>query len=137
MASSQFQGDEVTTVNHLKDRVREFISDRDWGQFHDPKNVSMALASEVGELLDLFRWVKSEDSFRVLEDDETRDAVRMEIADIAMFLVDFASICNIDLTTAIDEKMRINASRYPINQAKGIAKKYTELGKVAEDSQSL
>ena len=137
MASSQFQGDEVTTVNHLKDRVREFISDRDWGQFHDPKNVSMALASEVGELLDLFRWVKSEDSFRVLEDDETRDAVRMEIADIAMFLVDFASICNIDLTTAIDEKMRINALRYPVEQAKGIAKKYTELGKVAKDTQSL
>lgn len=137
MASSQFQGDEVTTVNHLKDRVREFISDRDWGQFHDPKNVSMALASEVGELLDLFRWVKSEDSFRVLEDDETRDAVRMEIADIAMFLVDFASICNIDLTTAIDEKMRINALRYPVEQAKGISKKYTELGKVAKDPQSL
>lgn len=137
MASSQFQGDEVTTVNHLKDRVREFISDRDWGQFHDPKNVSMALASEVGELLDLFRWVKSEDSFQVLEDDETRDAVRMEIADIAMFLVDFASICNIDLTTAIDEKMRINALRYPVEQAKGISKKYTELGKVAKDPQSL
>lgn len=137
MASSQFQGDEVTTVNHLKDRVREFISDRDWGQFHDPKNVSMALASEVGELLDLFRWVKSEDSFQVLEDDETRDAVRMEIADIAMFLVDFASICNIDLTTAIDEKMRINALRYPVEQAKGIAKKYTELGKVAKAPQSL
>ena len=137
MASSQFQDDEVTTVNHLKDRVREFISDRDWGQFHDPKNVSMALASEVGELLDLFRWVKSEDSFRVLEDDETRDAVRMEIADIAMFLVDFASICNIDLTTAIDEKMRINALRYPVEQAKGISKKYTELGKVAKDPQSL
>lgn len=137
MASSQFQGDEVTTVNHLKDRVREFISDRDWGQFHDPKNVSMALASEVGELLDLFRWVKSEDSFQVLEDDETRDAVRMEIADIAMFLVDFASICNIDLTTAIDEKMRINALRYPVEQAKGIAKKYTELGKVTKDPQSL
>lgn len=137
MASSQFQGDEVTTVNHLKDRVREFISDRDWGQFHDPKNVSMALASEVGELLDLFRWVKSEDSFQVLEDDETRDAVRMEIADIAMFLVDFASICNIDLTTAIDEKMQINALRYPVEQAKGIAMKYTELGKVAKDPQSL
>lgn len=137
MASSRFQGDEVTTVNHLKDRVKEFISDRDWGQFHDPKNVSMALASEVGELLDLFRWVKSEDSFRVLEDDETRDAVRMEIADIAMFLVDFASICNIDLTTAIDEKMRINALRYPVEQAKGISKKYTELGKVAKDPQSL
>ncbi|MCH1495514.1 MAG: nucleotide pyrophosphohydrolase [Rubripirellula sp.] len=137
MASSRFQGDEVTTVNHLKDRVKEFISDRDWGQFHDPKNVSMALASEVGELLDLFRWVRSEDSFQVLEDDETRDAVRMEIADIAMFLVDFASICNIDLTTAIDEKMQINASRYPVEQAKGVSKKYTELGKVTKDPQSL
>ena len=128
MPSSSSKLDDVTTVDHLKSQVKRFIADRDWEQFHDPKNVSMALASEVGELLDLFRWVRSEDSFRVLEDEETFKAVRMEIADIAMFLVDFASICKIDLSTAIDEKMQINAARYPIEESRGIATKYTDLG---------
>lgn len=128
MPSSSSKLDDVTTVDHLKSQVKRFIADRDWEQFHDPKNVSMALASEVGELLDLFRWVRSEDSFRVLEDEETFNAVRMEIADIAMFLVDFASICKIDLSTAIDEKMQINAARYPIEESRGIATKYTDLG---------
>ncbi len=133
MPSSSSKLDDVTTVDHLKSQVKRFIADRDWEQFHDPKNVSMALASEVGELLDLFRWVRSEDSFRVLEDEETFNAVRMEIADIAMFLVDFASICKIDLSTAIDEKMQINAARYPIEESRGIATKYTDLGTRKQD----
>ncbi len=133
MPSSSSKLDDVTTVDHLKSQVKRFIADRDWEQFHDPKNVSMALASEVGELLDLFRWVRSEDSFRVLEDEETFNAVRMEIADIAMFLVDFASICKIDLSTAIDEKMQINAARYPIEKSRGIATKYTDLGTRKQD----
>ena len=133
MPSSSSKLDDVTTVDHLKSQVKRFIADRDWDQFHDPKNVSMALASEVGELLDLFRWVRSEDSFRVLEDEETFNAVRMEIADIAMFLVDFASICKIDLSTAIDEKMQINAARYPIEESRGIATKYTDLGTRKQD----
>ncbi len=133
MNRSENQTDSNTTITHLKNQVQRFIRDRDWEQFHDPKNVSMALASEVGELLDLFRWISSEKSFQVLEDEGIRTAVRLELADITMFLVDLANICDIDLASAVTEKMGINADRYPIEKAKGIAKKYTQLGESSQD----
>ena len=136
MKKNQDRTDADSTISQLKSEVQQFISDRDWEQFHDPKNVAMALASEVGELLDLFRWVRSEKSFQVLEDEEMRTAVRMELADITMFLVDLASICEIDLTESVSEKMKINASRYPVEKARGIAKKYTQLGETNQDPAS-
>ena len=111
----------------------DFIKEREWQPFHDPKNVAMALASEVGELLDLFRWVKSDQAFKLLEDQETLGSVREELADIAMFIFDFATICDIDLTEAVNEKMRLNAKRYPIEKARGIAKKYNQLGEAQQD----
>ena len=101
MALHHQQTDENTTIEQIKGEVREFISDRDWEQFHDPKNVAMALASEVGELLDIFRWVKSDDSFNILSDKDTYHDVQMELADIAMFLMDLATICEVDLTRAV------------------------------------
>ena len=81
--------DSDTTIQQLKDSVMDFIKEREWQPFHDPKNVAMALASEVGELLDLFRWVKSDQAFKLLEDQETLGSVREELADIAMFIFDF------------------------------------------------
>ena len=125
--------DSDTTIQQIKDSVMEFITEREWQPFHDPKNVAMALASEVGELLDLFRWVKSDQAFKLLEDKETLSSVREELADIAMFIFDFATICDIDLTEAVNEKMRLNAKRYPIEKARGLAKKYTQLGDAARD----
>ncbi|MGB1926022.1 MAG: nucleotide pyrophosphohydrolase [Rubripirellula sp.] len=136
MTDFESKTDADATILQLKNDVQKFIADRDWEQFHDPKNVAMALASEVGELLDLFRWIRSEKSFQVLEDEEMRTAVRMELADITMFLVDLASICEIDLTASVAEKMKINASRYPIEKARGIAKKYTQLGETENDPPS-
>ena len=127
MALNHQQTDENTTIEQIKGEVREFISDRDWEQFHDPKNVTMALASEVGELLDIFRWVKSDDSFNILSDKDTYHDVQMELADIAMFLMDLATICEVDLTSAVMEKIKINNQRYPIEKARGIAEKYTKL----------
>ena len=125
--------DSDTTIQQLKDSVMDFIKEREWQPFHDPKNVAMALASEVGELLDLFRWVKSDQAFKLLEDQETLGSVREELADIAMFIFDFATICDIDLTEAVNEKMRLNAKRYPIEKARGIAKKYNQLDEAQQD----
>ena len=125
--------DSDTTIQQLKDSVMDFIKEREWQPFHDTKNVAMALASEVGELLDLFRWVKSDQAFKLLEDQETLGSVREELADIAMFIFDFATICDIDLTEAVNEKMRLNAKRYPIEKARGIAKKYNQLGEAQQD----
>ncbi|MDB4339010.1 nucleotide pyrophosphohydrolase [Rubripirellula sp.] len=125
--------DQLTTIQDVKDAVQDFIDARDWQPFHDPKNVAMAMASEVGELLDLFRWVRSDEAFDVLRDPDDRLAVQDELADITMFLVDFANICDIDIAQAVQRKMQINNDRYPVEKAKGTAKKYTEFEVDAQD----
>jgi NTP pyrophosphatase (non-canonical NTP hydrolase) len=119
--------DETTTVAELKAAIRAFVSERDWGQFHDPKNLVMALTSEVGELSDYFRWATNEESRGIAVDPEHAEAVAHELADIMMFAIEFASVCEIDIASAIKAKLEINADRYPVAKAKGSSRKYDRL----------
>lgn len=117
--------DSVTTIEKLKNDVRAFVEDRDWSQFHSPKNLSMAIVSEATELLDLFLWCDNEASFAELE--ARRQHVEDEVADIAFAVLAFCVRHNIDLSKAIAHKQIEKAAKYPVEKCKGRWTKYTEL----------
>jgi len=100
--------DAETRLLEIKDRVLAFARERDWEQFHSPKNLSMAIAAEAGELLEHFLWMDSEVSRKVAEDPVRMARIREEIADIVIYCVEFANMTGTDLSEAIASKMRQN-----------------------------
>lgn len=112
-------------LDELRDAVARFARERDWDQFHSPKNLAMALAAEAGELLEHFQWLTEQQSASL--DTETLQAVVHELADIQIYLVRLADRLGIDLLAAADAKMQINAQKYPVEKAKGDARKYDKL----------
>jgi dCTP diphosphatase len=119
--------DANTTVAELRERVLAFVHARDWEQFHSPKNLSMALAAESGELMEHFLWTESKASLGVARDPKKRPAIEAELADVVIYALEFANICGIDLAAAIGTKMTANAKKYPVEKARGRTDKYTEL----------
>jgi NTP pyrophosphatase (non-canonical NTP hydrolase) len=117
--------DTETTIESLKKIIETFVCEREWQQFHTPKNMSMQIATEAAELMELFLWVESNKSFDQLE--KKRQAIEEEIADVVFALLNFCVHCNIDLSKAIENKMEINARNYPVEKAKGNSRKYNEL----------
>lgn len=105
-------------------KLRQFALARDWDQFHSPKNLSMALAGEVGELLELFQWLTEEQSKNLTQ--EQRKAVEEEMADIFLYLLRLADRLSVDLLEAAKNKMIANELKYPADKVKGSSKKYTE-----------
>jgi len=119
--------DDKTTVAELRARVLAFARERDWEQFHSPKNLSMALAAEAGELMEHFLWAESKTSGEILRVAKKRRQIEDEIADVVIYALEFANISGIDLAAAIEAKLAQNAQKYPVEKAKGRADKYTEL----------
>ena len=119
--------DSETQVEELKDLVKAFVDERDWEQFHSPKNLSMAIAAEAAELMEHFLWQEGKESMEVLNEPEKRAKIAEELADILIFSLEFANICKLDISTIIHEKMIANARKYPVDKAKGRSDKYTEL----------
>lgn len=117
--------DNEITISTLKKQLKKFVDERDWNQFHTPKNMSMGIAAEAAELMELFLWVDSQQSFDIIQ--SKREQVEHEIADIAIYVVMFCSENNIDLAQAIEKKMQHNAEKYPVEKSKGKSTKYTEL----------
>lgn len=115
---------DVDSLQTLKHAMRQFAQDREWEQFHSPKNLSMALAGETAELLDCFRWLTEEASYEL--DAEQMIAVSEELADVLLFTVRLADKLNIDLVSAAKDKIAKNAERYPVDKVKGSAKKYNQ-----------
>jgi dCTP diphosphatase len=115
----------VPRFDDLRRRLAEFAAERDWERFHSPKNLAMALAAEAGELLEHFQWLTEEQSAALAP--EQREAVALELADIQLYLVRLADRLGIDLIEAAHRKIGINAGKYPVEKARGLARKYTEL----------
>ena len=105
--------DDTTPVQVLKDGIRTFAQVRSWEPYHSPKNLTMALASEVGELCDLFRWLTAEETATAANDPAVREAIADELADIANIVFLLSSHTGIDLSEAIAAKMRKNELKYP------------------------
>lgn len=112
-------------LDELGARLDAFVEERDWGPFQSPKNLSMALAGEVGELIEHFQWLTEEQSWEL--SGEALDAVRAEIADVQVYLLMLARKLNIDVVQAAHDKIEVNAKKYPVDQARGHARKYTDL----------
>jgi dCTP diphosphatase len=119
--------DSSTTIAELKSRVLAFARERDWEQFHAPKNLSMALAAEAGELMEHFLWSTPEASRAVVNDSAKRAKIAEELADVVIYALEFANVTGIDVAAVIEAKMAANAQKYPVEKAKGRSDKYTEL----------
>jgi len=112
-------------MQELIKKIRAFARDRDWEQFHSPKNLAMALSVEVAELVEHFQWLTQAQSNRL---DPTKiKEIREEIGDVMIYLARLADRLGIDPVQAADEKMQINEKKYPVEKARGLASKYTEL----------
>lgn len=119
--------DSATTLGELKTRVLAFVQERDWEQFHSPKNLSMALAAETGELMEHFLWATPERSYEIARDAAKRAKIAEELADVVIYALEFANMTGLDVAAAIETKMAANAKKYPVEKAKGRSDKYTEL----------
>jgi NTP pyrophosphatase (non-canonical NTP hydrolase) len=112
-------------LTELRDDLRRFTAEREWGAFHTPKNLAMALSGEAGELIEHFQWLTAEQSATLPA--PVREEVALEMADVLLYLVRLADVLEIDLAEAARRKMGINAERYPVERARGRADKYDRL----------
>ena len=119
--------DSATTLADLKVRLVAFVRERDWEQFHSPKNLSMALSAEAGELMEHFLWATPEQSQTIARDPIKRARIADELADVVIYALEFANITGLDVAAAIEAKMAANAKKYPVEKARGRSEKYTEL----------
>lgn len=111
--------DDATTIGQLRAVVKDFVDQRDWQQFHAPKNLSMALAIEAAELMELFQWLSVADSRTIHKDAEKYQQVKDELADVMCYALALANELQIDLTTALSEKMVKNVRKYPASEYRG------------------
>ncbi|MET7458231.1 nucleotide pyrophosphohydrolase [Streptomyces sp. NPDC005574] len=116
------------TLTSLQHALARFAAEREWEQFHTPKNLVMALAGESGELLEIFQWLAPQQSAQVMQDDERAVQVREEMADVLAYLLRLADVLDVDLEQALAEKIEKNRRKYPVHLARGNAAKYTQLG---------
>jgi dCTP diphosphatase len=107
-------------IELLRQRLRAFAAERDWEAFHTPKNLAMALAGEVGELLEIFQWLTPDEAAQIM-DGARADDVRDELADVLIYLVRLADVLGVDLAEVTNEKIDRNAERYPTEQVRGRA----------------
>ncbi|RKX37325.1 MAG: nucleotide pyrophosphohydrolase [Thermotogae bacterium] len=119
-------GDSKTTIEELKETVKKFCEERDWDQFHNAKDLAIALSIEVSELLEIFRWKSLDEIEQLFLDDKKRGKIEDEMADIFYFLLRIAQKYGVDLSRSLEKKMDKNKNRYPIEKARGSNKKYNE-----------
>ena len=115
--------DKDTTVEELKQMVKRFCDERDWEQYHNPKDLAIGIATESSELLDIFRFKDPDD---VMGDPVRAEHVRQELSDILYFVLRFAQMNGIDLSDELPKKIALNAEKYPVGSAKGSNLKYDE-----------
>lgn len=113
----------INTLDDLKQQLRHFSAERDWDQYHSPKNLAMALIVETAELLEHFQWLERDESADLSAD--TREQVRQELGDVLIYLTHLADRLDMDLLTAARDKLEINQRKYPADKVRGRRDKYT------------
>ena len=106
--------DNATTISDLKKSIKKFIGERNWEEAHSPKNISMSLAIEVGELMEHFQWISEKQSLIENISKENLEEIKDELADVAIYLLDLCDVLKVDLSDAIRAKMIKNAKKYPV-----------------------
>ena len=118
-----------TNFDDLDGLIKQFSLDREWDQFHTPKNLLIALIAEMGELSEVVLWKSDKDLENYLVSSEGKEKISEEIADVAIYLIRLCQKLNVDLLEIIQSKMDKNNAKYPVDKSKGNSKKYTELDK--------
>ena len=118
--------DNKTSIHELKEKVRTFCEERDWDQFHNAKELAIGIVTEASELLEHFRFKSEEQVNDMFKSDSKRQELTEEMADVLYFLVRLAQRYDIDLTTELDNKIKKNNEKYPVDKVKGCNKKYSE-----------
>ncbi|EPK5778242.1 nucleotide pyrophosphohydrolase [Pseudomonas aeruginosa] len=116
----------LVDVGQLAAALERFAAERNWAQFHSPKNLVMALTGEVGELSEIFQWMDEEQSKDAARHPDTAQAVQDELADVLMYLVRLASVLGVDLNAAARQKLEQNNRKYPVEKARNSSKKYDQ-----------
>ncbi|BAQ81811.1 MULTISPECIES: nucleotide pyrophosphohydrolase [unclassified Pseudomonas] len=114
-------------THRLATALQRFADDRDWQQFHSPKNLLLALTGETGELCEIFQWMSEADAKDAAKRPETAQAVKDELADVLMYLVRLSTVLGVDLNEAVTNKLALNGQKYPVDKAKSTSKKYDQL----------
>ncbi len=119
-------GDSNSEVLRLQRQVAAFATERDWTQFHTPKNLAMAMAGECGELLAELQWLTPEEADSVMHSPQAAARLRGEIADVAIYLLRLCDILGVDLVDSVERKLALNERRYPVALFRGRASKYDD-----------
>jgi NTP pyrophosphatase (non-canonical NTP hydrolase) len=119
--------DADTTISALREKVAAFAREREWEQFHTPKDLAAGLSIEAAELLEMFLWKAPAEIEEMTRQLQARERMAEELADVMIFCLNFANRLDIDLATATLTKLEANAIKYPVDKAKGVSRKYTEL----------
>ena len=114
-------------ISKIKNILRKFSSDRDWDQFHNPKNLVMALSVETAELVEIFQWLNERQSKITHLSDQDRLRIKEEMADILIYLIQISDKLDINLEKVVLEKIKLNEKKYPIDISKGSSKKYYKI----------
>lgn len=111
--------DQSTTVSQLRERLAQFVAQREWGRYHDPKNLAMSVAIEAAELMEHFQWLRSDELDVALRDESKRNAIRDELADVFCYLLSLANTMQIDVADAVFQKISKNETKYPVERFRG------------------
>ena len=116
-----------TNIRELKEKVKQFCEERDWDQYHNPKDLAIGIITESAELLEHFRFKSEKEVGEMLKDPKKKEEISHELADVLYFVLRLSQKYDIDLVEALDKKLEKNRQKYPVEKAKGSNKKYTEL----------
>ena len=116
----------MNDIEYMMQIIEKFSSDRDWQQFHNPKDLAIGLSIEANELLDFFRFKNEEEVKALITDDKKREAIGEELADVFFLALRFAQLYNYDVVKTLEDKLEKNCKKYPVEKAKGKNIKYTE-----------
>ena len=115
----KYMSDNQTYITEIKNIIKKFVDDREWDKFHSPKNLSMSVAIEAAELMELFQWLSFDESKKMMQNGKLRDDAIDEIADILIYAISFCNRNNIDISDAINQKMKKNEKKYPADEFRG------------------
>lgn len=119
--------DQTATIYDLEAEVQAFCEARDWDQFHNAKDLAIGISTEANELLDIFRFKSEEQMKEMFQHEETREHIREELADVFFFVLRFAQMNQLDLAGCLNDKLKKNNKKYPVDKARGKNMKYSEL----------
>lgn len=138
-ASDDYPFTPTTTFEEVRADLQQFATERDWAQYHTPRNLALALVGEVGEVAELFQWLPDAQCMVGLPswDAEKREALADELSDVLTYLLRLATVCHVDLPTAVRRKLEKNRAKYPADLVRGSAKKYNEYKAAARAAAGL